>query len=66
MKAPGGIDLNPALLDLQIKRDGNGIPLPVNQQPIHNMKIDGFIPIIINVTPISNLPLILGFVDEGA
>lgn len=55
----GGINLNPALLDLQIKRDGNGIPLPINQQPIGNMKIEGFIPVIINVTPV-NLPLLLG------
>ena len=55
----GGINLNPALLDLQIKRDGKGIPLPINQQPIWNMKIEGFIPVIINVTPVS-LPLLLG------
>ena len=55
----GGINLNSALLDLQIKRDGNGIPLPVIQQPIGNMKIEGFIPVIINVTPV-NLPLLLG------
>ncbi len=57
---PGGIDLNPALLDLQIKRDGNGVPLPLPQQPIETMHIDGFLPVIINITPISNLPLVLG------
>ena len=27
---------------------------------IENMKIDGFMPIIINVTPVTNLPMILG------
>ena len=59
----GGINLNPALLDLQIKRDGNGIPLPINQQPIGNMKIEGFIPVIINVTPV-NLPLLLGVNEQ--
>jgi len=26
---PGGIDLGDSTLDLQIKRDGNGVPLPV-------------------------------------
>ncbi|MBN1870298.1 MAG: hypothetical protein JW847_06985 [Candidatus Omnitrophica bacterium] len=58
---PGGIDLNPELLDLQIKRDGNGIPLPLNQQPVYNMKIEGFLPVIINITPVANnLPLLLG------
>src|SRR6185436_8782849 len=56
----GGIDLNPALLDLQIKRDGNGIPLPLPQQPLQQMHIEGFVPVIINVTPIANLPVILG------
>ena len=59
-KAPGGINLNPSLLNLQIKRDGKGIPLPLSQQPIKNMKIDGFMPVIINITPVSNLPLLLG------
>ena len=60
----GGIDLNPALLDLQIKRDGNGIPLPLPMQPIQDMHIEGFLPVIINVTPIVNLPLLLGIADE--
>jgi len=62
-KPVGGINLNPSLLDLQIKRDGNGIPLPINLQPIENMHIEGFIPIIINVTPVVNLPLILGLAN---
>lgn len=61
--AYGGINLNPELIDLQIKRDGNGVPLPVNLQPIYNMEIDGFIPIIINVTPVLNLPMLLGLAD---
>jgi len=58
---PGGIDLNPQFLDLQIKRDPNGVPLPIEMQPIQDMKIDGFYPVIINITPIPNLPLMLGF-----
>ena len=57
--SPGGIDFNPKLLDLQIKRNGKGIPLPLNQQPILKMNIQGFFPIIINITPI-NVPLFLG------
>jgi len=59
----GGIDLNPALMDLQIKRDGKGIPLPLPQQPIHQMKIDGFLPVIINIIPVPILPLQLGLAD---
>jgi len=61
----GGIDLNPALLDMQIKRDGLGVPLPISDQPIENMNIGGFIPIIINVTPVVDLPLIMGFKDTN-
>jgi hypothetical protein len=62
----GGIDLNPQLLDLQIKRDPHGVPLPLEQQPILEMKIDGFYPVIMNVTPIPNLPLMLGFDFGGS
>ena len=58
-KHVGGIDLNSDLLNLQIKRDTNGVPLPLIQQPIENMKIEGFLPVIINVKPI-DLPLLLG------
>jgi len=60
---PGGIDLNPTNLDLYIKRDGNGVPFPVWEQSIGNIRIDGFVPVIINVAP-ANIPLLLGLVDE--
>jgi Fe-S cluster assembly iron-binding protein IscA len=62
----GGIDLNPALLDMQIKRDGNGVPFPVSQQSIADMKIEGFIPVIINITPVTNVGLLLGFDTTNA
>ena len=55
----GGIDFNSAALDLQIKRDGNGVALPLPQQTIQNMKIDGFYPVIINIAPV-NIPMLLG------
>jgi hypothetical protein len=65
---PGGIDLNPARLTLQIKRDDNGTPLPIPLQPIpvEMMRIDGFVPVIINITPITNLPMILGVNETGS
>jgi len=59
----GGINLNPDLMDLNIRRDGRGVPLPVEFQPMEAINIDGFIPIIINITPV-NLPMLLGLVDE--
>ncbi len=58
----GGINLDPKLLDLQIKRDGNGVPLPVWDQPIDQMHIEGFVPVIIHIEmiPFSQMPMLLG------
>lgn len=65
---PGGIDFDPALYELVIKRDANGVPLPVYQQPLTDiqMKIQGFTPIILDISPVTNLPLLLGAAaDDG-
>ena len=43
---PGGIDLNAANLNLHIRRDGNGVPLPVSQQDLENIHLDGLVPVI--------------------
>jgi|GEM_PF-6684645 len=62
--AVGGIDLNPNMMDLKIKRDGRGVPLPMSDQSIEALQqIEGFLPVIINVTPIQNLPMLLGLDD---
>ena len=59
--AYGGINLNAKLLDLQIKRDEKGIALPFEQQDLEKLKdVKGFLPIIINIQPIQNLPKLLG------
>ena len=50
-KNTGGIDFNPRLLDLQIKRDGRGVPLPLPMQDVENINIEGLYPIIINIAP---------------
>jgi len=47
----GGIDFNPELFDLQVKRDGQGIVLPFSKQPLASLEaIAGFIPVIINIS----------------
>jgi len=61
----GGIDLNPASLNLKIKRDGKGVALPMTKQSIEKLNIEGFIPVIINFEPVS-LPMLLGVVQEKA
>ncbi len=59
----GGIDLNTADMNLKIKRDGAGVPLPVSQQNLDNIRIDGLVPVILNIQPAANMPL---FSDAGS
>ncbi len=51
----GGIDLNARNLNLQIKRDGKGFVLPVADQDLGLMRIDGLFPVILNISAIPNL-----------
>jgi len=44
----GGIDLTPARLNIEIERDGNGMPLPFTPQQLEQMDIPGLIPVIIH------------------
>jgi hypothetical protein len=62
----GGIDFNPTQMNLQIKRDGRGVPLPLPQQNLGNINIQGLHPVIINIVPVNpqTLPLILGQSDQ--
>ncbi len=59
-KDVGGIDFDPSLLNLQIKRNGHGVPLPLPEQNIENINIDGLYPVIINMQPatIENFPFL--------
>ena len=55
----GGIDLNSANLNFQIKRDGKGVPLPLALQDMAQLgRIDGFQPNIIDITPVKTLPIL--------
>ena len=55
----GGIDFNAANLDLEIKRDGNGVPLPMVQQDMSQLsQIQGFEPEIIHIQPAVDLPVL--------
>ncbi len=54
----GGIDLNGANLNFEIKRDGKGVPLPLPQQDMELLnKIQGFVPTIIEIKPVTTLPM---------
>jgi len=60
----GGIDFNAANLNLQIKRDGKGVPLPISQQDLENIHIDGLIPVIIEIRPASATNLLSQFTNH--
>lgn len=55
----GGIDFNSANLNLIIKRDGHGVPLPMAQQDLAQLsRIPGFEPEILSIQPAINLPVL--------
>ncbi|OGW96966.1 MAG: hypothetical protein A2Z81_06195 [Omnitrophica WOR_2 bacterium GWA2_45_18] len=62
----GGINLSPKLLDRQIIRDENFVPLPLNRQPVPTLRIEGFVPIIIDISPmpLKEFIMLLGLADE--
>jgi hypothetical protein len=41
--------MNAAHLDLHIKRDGHGVPLPVSLQDLAQIHIDGLVPHILEI-----------------
>ncbi len=62
--AYGGIDFNSANLNLQIKRDGHGVPLPISQQDLANIHINGLVPVILDIRPASATNLLAQFTVE--
>ncbi len=61
----GGIDLTSIYDDLNIKTDLSGLPLPEEFQNIDSIKFEGFVPVIINIQPMPNLPVLLGFDNKN-
>ncbi|MBF0521584.1 MAG: HPr family phosphocarrier protein [Candidatus Omnitrophica bacterium] len=53
----GGIDFNSSNLDMQIKRDGKGVVLPVSQQNLESIHINGLMPVILDIKPGVSLPI---------
>ena len=59
----GGIDLNPRNLDLQVEGRVSEFNLPGDTQMLRELEsvpIKGFSPIIFRMTPVTDLPLLLG------
>ncbi len=60
----GGIDLNPANLNIETKGTSIEFDLPFDVHELEGLPITGFTPIIFNITPVINLPLFLGLEDK--
>jgi glutamate dehydrogenase/leucine dehydrogenase len=61
----GGIDFN----DVTFERQGQGINVnfgPEIIQPLFDLETDGFLPVMINISPVNNIQLLLGLEDEEA
>ncbi|MBF0533244.1 MAG: hypothetical protein HQL23_09170 [Candidatus Omnitrophica bacterium] len=61
----GGINLNAQFLDLQIKRDELGVPLPLPLQSLNRMRIEGFLPIITKMREFSAAGKIVLWICPG-
>jgi len=60
----GGIDLNPNSIRMDRQGEAIDINLPAAQiDRLLYMNIEGFVPVIINVTPITNVLLLLGLTE---
>ncbi len=67
VKIKGGVDFNLANLNIERKGEGSSaIPFDLNNQDFEDLQVDGLYPVIINVAPVTNLPLLLGVFEEEA
>ncbi|MBF0594709.1 MAG: hypothetical protein HQL22_07060 [Candidatus Omnitrophica bacterium] len=58
-RAKGGIDFAQSYLDMQIKRDGAGVLLPMSQQNLDNIHINGLEPVILDIRPAASVSTLM-------
>ena len=59
-QGPGGIDFNPAQMSMQVKKEGEDFKFNFNGTEIDAAQVTGATFIIRTMTPVTDLPLILG------
>lgn len=61
MLTKGGIDLNPSMADMDIESAGNAVRLSsFSGEEVEDIDINGFVPVIINIVPASNVLELIG------
>jgi len=63
-KRKGGIDLNPNMYSIEKKGEQSNFKFEFDNQNAISPNITGLVPIIINVTPVTNIPMLLGIKQE--
>jgi hypothetical protein len=66
---PGGIDFNSNQLQLDVQKQGAGVGINFDPELIkkfENGNFQGFMPIIINISPITNISAMLGLKPEDS
>jgi len=61
----GGIDFNPNMMEIESKGRSEDFIFEFDNQRNVTTNIKGLVPIIINVTPVTNVPLLLGEMKSG-
>ncbi len=61
---PGGIDLTRKRLNLQTQGEGVDFNLPFDPSHLDQIPINGLTPVIFQITPVTDLPLLLGLAEK--
>ena len=62
----GGIDLTRKKINLETQGQGVEFNLPFDPNHLDQIPINGLTPVIFQITPITDLPLLLGLADEDS
>ena len=67
MASYGGIDLDDSNLKIDVKVDGSGVPLPIQFQDAAMVNIQGLVPAIRSIVPMTrlNIPVLFGLTAAG-
>ncbi len=61
----GGINLNPSIYDIETRGESSEFDFTFEDPAVINADITGLVPVIINVTPVTNIPLLIGVKEEA-